>query len=849
MSNMIIRSDEISKPLKIVEGRAILFFAKVLDDNKLGVREYWATLEKNDVFAPHKILNYKNKNYVLILVSQKANFVETIHDEKKEFDFLATSMNQVFRNKIVSKNIEDLFVEFLEDLIKKKKNLQNTNRENHIQISKEINRKVRYAGEIANMTTNDFVNTEKNVLAEAIYAMAKACNLPINTEINFEQFGKDEFFEAIEYIAVEWNWRLRKVKLNTKYYEQSIGPIIGFAKDKSPVFMSIDSNYSYYIDHKTGNKVEINSKNASDFLLDAYVVYETFENSDVSTKNVLKFVLTNCKEVIWGILISGIIFSIMNTSIPLAFGYITENVIPVANKSVLFQLFLLLVGIMICKICIGAVPTVVFCLFFYKQYKRFQMAVFDHVLRMPVNVLKTCNIGDLTQKILGGDLIHERMNDVFILEFVEAFFELSLIGLMYYFNKYLAGVAVCISVIQVIVFFVISRNNLKPNAEFVAAKGRMNGLLKQFVNGMNKIRAAGAEQQILSRFTDDLSVMVNKGFLMDRNKNALFSIRNFLMLFTFVLIYGLEETVPEMKVSLPVFLSFMLTFQMFQQGVQDLVSGIWNFLMILPDAKRVYEILKYPAEITENRHDCGKLDGSVEVEHIAFRYNKDMPLVLQDVSFQVKPGKFIALVGPSGAGKSSIIRLLLGFETPEKGAIYYSGKDLSNLNYTSIRSQMGVIMQSGKILQDTVLENVIIGTNCTEEDAWNALKIASMDEEVRQMDKGIHTVVSPETLSGGQQQRILIARALVDHPPIVIMDEATSALDNISQRNISKNMEEMNVSRIVIAHRLSTIKNADCIYVLDKGYVVQKGTYKELMAQEGLFKHLAQRQLAQGMLK
>ena len=233
----------------------------------------------------------------------------------------------------------------------------------------------------------------------------------------------------------------------------------------------------------------------------------------------------------------------------------------------------------------------------------------------------------------------------------------------------------------------------------------------------------------------------------------------------------------------------------------------------------------------------------LNAENITVRYGAHT--VVDRLSFSLEEGQWLMLAGPNGAGKSSLVRLLLGFEQPEAGAVYYSGKDLANLELRSVRRQMGVILQNSKILPGSILENIITGTEYTTQDAWRALELAAFDQDVENMPMGIHTLVTPETISGGQQQRILIARALVGAPSVVVMDESTSALDNLSQKIVKENMEKLHTTRIVIAHRLSTIIRADRIYVLDKGEVVQQGTYAELSAKEGLFKRLAERQLTE----
>jgi ABC-type bacteriocin/lantibiotic exporter with double-glycine peptidase domain len=312
-----------------------------------------------------------------------------------------------------------------------------------------------------------------------------------------------------------------------------------------------------------------------------------------------------------------------------------------------------------------------------------------------------------------------------------------------------------------------------------------------------------------------------------------------------IIFYALAGGFLDANLPLPIFLAFMASFHNFKGGLLDLSASIWTLLAIKTEINRIIPILQEKPEDDGNRNDAGLLSGKVEVSHLKFSYTPDSPLVLDDVSLKAKPGEFIAIAGASGAGKSSLFRILLGFETPNSGAIYYSDQDFANLDRNSVRCQMGVIMQNSRIIPGSILENIIQGTDASIEEAWNALEMAEFADEVRQMPMDIHTIVTPATISGGQQQRILIARALVGNPKVILMDESTSALDNISQEKITKNLQQLAVTRIVIAHRLSTIVDADCIYVLDKGKVVQCGTYETLSAKNGVFKDLIERQKTQ----
>jgi len=203
-------------------------------------------------------------------------------------------------------------------------------------------------------------------------------------------------------------------------------------------------------------------------------------------------------------------------------------------------------------------------------------------------------------------------------------------------------------------------------------------------------------------------------------------------------------------------------------------------------------------------------------------------------------------VGPSGSGKSTLLRLLLGFEALEGGAIFYDGQELGGLDVQAVRRQMGVVLQSGRLMSGDIYTNIIGASSATLQEAWTAARMAGLAEDIEAMPMGMHTVISEGggTLSGGQRQRLLIARAIVARPRILLFDEATSALDNRTQAIVSASLESLQATRIVVAHRLSTIVNAHRIFVMERGQLVQTGTFSELMAQKGPFAELAKRQIA-----
>jgi ABC-type bacteriocin/lantibiotic exporter with double-glycine peptidase domain len=256
-------------------------------------------------------------------------------------------------------------------------------------------------------------------------------------------------------------------------------------------------------------------------------------------------------------------------------------------------------------------------------------------------------------------------------------------------------------------------------------------------------------------------------------------------------------------------------------------------------------ILKAVPEVSEDKRVIQKLSGGIELSNITFRYTPDMPLILDDLSLKIHSGQYVAIVGKTGCGKSTLMRILLGFETPDKGAVYYDGQDISKIDLKSLRRKIGVVMQNGKLFSGDIFSNIVISApQLTVDDAWEAAEIAGIADDIRNMPMGMYTMISEGGggISGGQRQRLMIARAIAPKPRILMFDEATSALDNITQKKVSNALDKLKCTRIVIAHRLSTIMQCDRIIVLDKGKIVEDGSYEQLIEKHGFFADLVERQ-------
>jgi ABC-type bacteriocin/lantibiotic exporter with double-glycine peptidase domain len=408
-------------------------------------------------------------------------------------------------------------------------------------------------------------------------------------------------------------------------------------------------------------------------------------------------------------------------------------------------------------------------------------------------------------------------------------------------------VAVVMLVLAVVSIFAATRALSGLSRQTLRAQRRSNSWLVQLLTGVGKVRVAGAEDRFTGQYIDfvrEQVVATARQTAIVGRLSAGFSFVMALGPALFFLTIGATWTGTRPEVSTAGYVAFVSAYSIVFAAVANLSSIVSSIASVGPTLEMVQPILDELPEAATHQDEPGTITGEIELRNVSFRYGEGTPLVLRDVNIHVAAGEMVALVGPSGSGKSSITRLILGFDEAEEGEVFIDGQDLSHLDLDAVRAQFGVVLQDGKIMRGTMQSNILGGAALGEAEAWAAAEAAALADDVRALPMGMMTTVDPANVSGGQAQRILLARALVRQPTVVILDEATSALDNESQARVTEALDALGATRIVIAHRLSTIRNADRIIVIVKGAVVEQGNFDELMAADGDFAALARRQLA-----
>jgi ATP-binding cassette subfamily C protein len=429
--------------------------------------------------------------------------------------------------------------------------------------------------------------------------------------------------------------------------------------------------------------------------------------------------------------------------------------------------------------------------------------------------------------------------------FLSVVFGAFSLALMFVYEPHLAVVATGLLVVLAAVVVISSRQQLRHQRRLGERSGRLAGTVLHLITGVAKLRVAGAETRAFAVWAERFAGQRQVAYRARAAANILVSFLAVYPLVASMVVFGIVALAGLPGPSVGAFLAFNAAFSQLVGAVISLAQASTAICQVAPAYERARPILRACPEVDALRADPGELRGAIDVKRISFRYSASGPLILDDVSLQCRPGELVALVGASGSGKSTLLRLLLGFETPHVGTIQYDERDLAGLDTRAVRRQIGTVLQDGRMLAGDVFSNIVGASTLTHADAWEAARLAGLDVDIRQLPMGMHTLISEGSgaLSGGQRQRLLIARAIAHQPRIVFFDEATSSLDNRTQEIVARSLEQLSATRLVIAHRLSTVINADRIYVLEGGRVVESGSYGELMAHRGVFAALAGRQL------
>ncbi|MGB3493298.1 MAG: NHLP bacteriocin export ABC transporter permease/ATPase subunit [Elainellaceae cyanobacterium] len=705
---------------------------------------------------------------------------------------------------------------------------------------------------------DDYLHADEPLMVAA-GAVGKALGVTIEPPLQSE--NKHRVKEPIEAIARASRLRLRQILLRPGWWQRDGGPILAYTRaDHHPVALLPTKGNGYEMLDPVANaqsngglpttRVRVDEAIAQALDPVAFVFYRPLPDHKLQAWDLLRFTLQNRRPDLWMLLLTGVAATLMGMVVPQATAILVDTAIPYGNGSLIYQMGFGLLAAAFGGAAFQFAQGIASMRLETHSDTTLQTAVWDRLLKLRTSFFRQYSVGSLNSRVSGISAIRRTLSGTALQSIFAGFFALLNLGLLFYYSASLAFLGLIVALV-VMVFTVITGIILiQRHRPLLALDGELYGLLVQLVNGVPKLRMAGAEERAFAYWGEKYVTQLRLLLSTQRIDDTIDVFNTVIPVLSSVALFWLASTLmgPTGNTGLTTgtFLAFNVAYGTFIGGAASLSNSVLDVLEVVPQWQRSQPILDAEPEVSADKADPGRLTGKIFVDRATFRYREDGPLILDDVTIEAEPGEFIALVGPSGSGKSTIFRLLLGFETPQSGTVYFDGQDLAGLDVSAVRRQLGVVLQNGRINAGTIFENISGGALISMDEAWEAAEMSGFADDVRAMPMNLHTLVSEGggNLSGGQRQRLVIARALALKPRILLLDEATSALDNRTQAIVSHSLEQMNVTRVVVAHRLSTIRKADRIYVLEAGQVVQSGSFDELSQQPGLFAQLIQRQQA-----
>jgi NHLM bacteriocin system ABC transporter ATP-binding protein len=660
--------------------------------------------------------------------------------------------------------------------------------------------------------------------------------------------------DPIEPIARASRIHHRSVTLGPGWWKHDAGPLLGFIGEEHKAVALLPRGGEYdIVDPEVRYRQPLTAEHLAHLAPEAYMLYRPLPSRMTGVKDLLRFTLHGHTRDGILILLCGLCAALLGMITPKVTGTLIDQAIPNAQIRLLTELGAVLFA--------AAIATAVFTYIQVMTTVRVgtaseydsQSGMWGRLVRFRPNFFRRYSSGDLQMRVNAVGEVSRELNSATMRPLITGLMALLNFFLLWYYSWTLAKVAIWFGLVILVVTAVMSYFIARMSYELTDLQGAFHGLMVQMVGGVGKLRVAGAEHRAfnhwVSHYTPQLRLMKRSQLLKDLVSMFNLSVPTAALGFLFwkaqALTVGLKPTDPN-YITIGEFIAFTTAFTIYLAGWTDVSNTLVSVIGSILKGRRIKPILDEAPEVAEDASDPGRLKGVVTFEGVSFRYATDGPLILDDVSFTIKPGEFVAFVGPSGSGKSTIMRLLLGFERPQSGRILYDGQDLAGLDVLAVRRQIGAVLQNGRLNSGSIVENVANNAKLSHAEIWDAIASAGMNEDVENMPMGLHTVVAEGgvNFSGGQRQRLLIARALATRPRIVFFDEATSALDNKTQAIVTETLERRKVTRVTIAHRLSTIRKADKIYVIDRGRMVQQGTFEDMSRRDGTFKDLISRQMA-----
>lgn len=653
-----------------------------------------------------------------------------------------------------------------------------------------------------------------------------------------------DFDEQMDYVLRPLGLMTREVLLEEGWYKDAYGPMLGLLKDGGAVALLPGAVSGYrFRDPSTGNIRRVDRHTAKLIKPEALCFYRPLPMKSLGIPDLLLY-MKNCVSSgdVTLIFLATLCVTLIGMIEPRVYRAVTGPVLDSKSPSLLAGMAIFLLASAFASQLISAVRTLLMDRISTKTSMAVEASVMMRLLSMPMNFFRRFSSGELSSRMDSVSSLCSLLLDNIMSTGLTSILSLLYITEIFRYAPLLVVPSLVIILITVLGSVLTALIQINISREKMQLAAKESGLCYAMISGIRKIRLSGAEKRAFARW----GKLYAKNVELEYNPPVILKLNNVIMggislVGTIVLYF----TAVKSGVSPSEYFAFSAAYGRVMGAFSAMAEIAINVAAIPPVLEMAEPILKTEPEITAEKEVITRLSGNIELNHVSFRYEEGAPYVLNDLSLKIRSGEYVAIVGRTGCGKSTLIRLLLGFEEPDKGAIYYDGRDLKSIDPRSLRKKMGVVTQDGQLFQGDIFSNITISApQLSMEEAWEAAETAGIAEDIRNMPMGMHTIISEGQggISGGQKQRLMIARAVAPKPRVLILDEATSALDNITQKQVTNSLDNLKCTRIVIAHRLSTIRACDRILLIDGGRIAEEGNYEQLIEMGGAFAKLVERQ-------
>ena len=645
----------------------------------------------------------------------------------------------------------------------------------------------------------------------------------------------------------------RRVELTGKWWSDATGPMLGVVNrawneesgESGDIVALLPGVKGYtYFDFESGQRVALNAKTAKKIESTAYCFYKPFPNRELSVMDLVNYMFKTVTRgdvfFYFAVMAVTTLLGLIQPKISLL---LFSHIIPQGNAGALWAVGALMVSMALATQILTLSQTLIMSRLTIRLSNTIEPASMMRILNLPAGFFKKYAAGELSQKF---SLIPSICNSIFAV--ITGTLLTSLFSLAYF--SQIASITPTLLVPSLIIIaatltmnIITTLASMKIQKKSLEAGAELSGMTYSMLSGIQKVKLTGSEKRMFARWASKYKVAANFAY------NPPFVLKYSAVISTVIATAGLAAVyfISIMsKIEAGQFIAYNTAYGMVSASILALGTLTTFFSGLKPQLDIVAPIMKAVPEISGNKTSVTSLSGGIELQNLTFRYDEGGRNVLDGINIKIRPGQYVAIVGKTGCGKSTLVRLLLGFEKPNKGAVYYDGKDIAKLDLPSLRRRIGAVLQGGKLFTGDIYSNIVISApHLTRDDAWEAARIADIAGDIEAMPMGMHTVITEGSggVSGGQKQRLMIARAVAAKPKILIFDESTSALDNITQKHVADALAGLKCTRIIIAHRLSTIKDCDKIYVLDDGKITEEGSFDELFEKKGYFHDLVSSQM------